>query len=250
QQEREMSAQEHEQSPRQNAANVRDNRETGNGDQSRQILGRQDELHGFERHHPQRIELLGNLHGPDLSRKCRTRPAADGDGRQQRAEFTGKTYRDEIYDIMQRPKTAEFRGPLHGEDEPGANRHQGNHRQGFDADLQHLAQSRLPPVSVSHQWQAGPHGAQRGPKLNIQTPHIFKLSEGPSSGAFEYICHQDTFNAEEADLPPLVSNRANKPVTSNRCSGRPCSPFKRKTVWRLRASLSPSTRVARPETSM
>src|SRR5215468_11112865 len=117
---------------------------------------------------------------------------------------------------MQGAETAQFRGSLHGENEPSANCHQRYHRQRVNADLQHLAYRCLPTITIPDKRQRLHHRTQRRPKLNIQTPNIVELSEGLSSDAFENICHQDTFDPEEALLQPFASNRASTPVTSNK----------------------------------
>src|SRR5579863_6096847 len=101
----ESGAEEHEHSARQNAANVRDDTETRNADQRRQILWSQQKLHGFKRHHTKGIEFLGHLHGPDLSRECGTRPSADGDGGEQWAEFAREADGNQIDDVVNGSKS-------------------------------------------------------------------------------------------------------------------------------------------------
>src|SRR5437660_1625368 len=102
------------------------------------------------------------------------------------------------------------------ENAPSANCHQGDHRQPINADLQHLAHGCLTPMTVPYKWQRVAHRAQRRPQLNVQTPDVVEFTDGPFSDVFENSCHQDTFDAEEILVQPLISNRANTPVTSNR----------------------------------
>ena len=137
-------------------------------------------------------------------------------GKEQRAEFTREADRNQINDVVQSPKAAQLRGSLHSENEPSANRHQGDHRQRINADLQHLAHGCLPPITVPYKWQRVAYRAQRRPQLNVQTPDVVEFTDGPFSDVFENSCHQDTFDAEEILVQPLISNRANTPVTSNR----------------------------------
>src|SRR2546425_2380698 len=85
-----MGTEEHEYPPGENAADVCEDTETWNRDQRREILGRNHEFNGIERHHPERIDLLRHHHGADLSGKCRSRTPAHRNCSNQRAQFTGK----------------------------------------------------------------------------------------------------------------------------------------------------------------
>ena len=135
QQGREPRAKEHEQPARENTEEIGDDTQTRNADQGGQVLRRKDELNRFERHHSQRVEFLSHFHGPNLSRKCRTRTPADCNCRQQGAEFPRETDRNQINDIVQGSEVTQLRGSLHRQDESTAHRHQGNHRERVNPDL-------------------------------------------------------------------------------------------------------------------
>src|ERR1700721_1030423 len=66
---RQMGAEKNKQRTRQYAEEIRNNAEARNGNQSGQILGREDKLYRLERHDAKRGEFLSHLHRPDLSPK-------------------------------------------------------------------------------------------------------------------------------------------------------------------------------------
>ena len=164
-------------------------------DQRGQIFWRQDELDRFERHNTKRVKFLGHLHSSNLGRERRARPSTDSDRREQWAEFTGEADRNQVDDVMQCTETSQFRGSLHGENESGANGHEGHHGQRVHTNLEHLSRRRPPAVTVSYKRQRTPHGAQGRPQLNVQASDVVEMLDRFRSDVFENCCHQDTFNS-------------------------------------------------------
>src|SRR5258706_8793403 len=231
--------------PAKNAEEIRDDAEARDRNQSCQILRCEHKLDRLQRHDAERIEFLRDFHGPDFSRECRAGSSADGNRREQWAEFAREADRDQVNDVLHSSKAAQFRRSLHRENESSADRHQRDHGHCIDAAFQHLLHGSLPTVTISYKGQRSSHGPQCGPKLNIQTSDVIEMCDCFFTDVFENIGHQETFCPQS-----LASNRASTPVTSNSRSTGPPSPCKQNIVWRWRAILRASTKVAIPDVSM
>src|SRR5215813_6861355 len=117
---------------------------------------------------------------------------------------------------MQSSEAAQFRRSLHGENESCADRHETNHGKGVNPDFEHLSHSRLPAVTIPYKGQRSPHGAQCGPPLDIQTSDVVEVFDRSLAEIFESVSHQDSLDSDELVRQPLASNKASKPVTSNK----------------------------------
>src|SRR6201997_5200094 len=137
--------------------------------------------------------------------------------RHQRSELAGEADCDQVNDVAERSKTAQFRRALHGKDESSANGHQRNHRNRIDTDLQHLPYSSFPAITVSDKGKRLRHCPHCGPPLNVQTSDIVEVFDCSFANVFENVCHQD------APFPPeLLSNSASNPADSNNWNTEPC----------------------------
>ncbi len=84
---------------------------------------------------------------------------------------------------MHGSEAAQFRSSLHCENESTAHRHESNHWECRNANLQHLANRCFPAVAVPHNGQGRAHRAEGRPQLSAQTSYVVEVVEGLSSDA-------------------------------------------------------------------
>ena len=102
--------------------------------------------------------------------------------------------------------------------------------------LHRFGTSALPsPASGNGFLQTGnalPMARRVRPQLNIQASDVVEMLDC-FRRRFRELSPSRHLQLRKAPLQPLVSNRLSRPVTSNRCSTRPCSPFKHNVVGTL-----------------
>ena len=102
-------------------------------------------LDGVRPFGPERVDLLGDLHGRQLGGDAGTDPSGDHEGGEHRAEFPYDGRADQAGDVLDRAVRLELDGPLQGQDHAGEDPRQEDDEQRARSDLVHVVE-RVPEV--------------------------------------------------------------------------------------------------------
>lgn len=117
---------------------VPEDREDGQHDHESEVAGHDEKPDWRNGHDLESLDLLIDLHGPELGGHRRTAPPDHDDGNQEGTQLAEQTEGDQVGDKGVGAEFAEFGGGLHGEDEADAEGDEAGHRQGLDPDSDHL----------------------------------------------------------------------------------------------------------------